>query len=86
MQFISIYFVLFFIILLIGYYIFPEKKYQYIFILIGNLLFYISWMNDIRDIIVLLFVVLLTSGGGYFAGEVRYESKIKNCVYSCDNL
>ena len=82
MQFISIYFVLFFIILLIGYYIFPEKKYQYIFILIGNLLFYISWMNDIRDIIVMLFVVLITSGGGVFCwrSAIRKQNQ-KLCVF-----
>lgn len=81
MQFISIYFVLFFIILLIGYYIFPEKKYQYIFILIGNLLFYISWMNDIRDIIVMLFVVLITSGGGILLEKCDTKAKSKTvCI------
>lgn len=81
MQFISIYFVLFFIVLLIGYYIFPEKKYQYIFILIGNLLFYISWMNDIRDIIVLLFVVLITSGGVFCWRSAIRKQNQKLCVF-----
>lgn len=66
MQFISIYFVLFFIISLIGYYTFP-KKYQYVFILICNCVFYISWISDIRDIFILLTVIIATwVGGGVF--------------------
>lgn len=69
MQFISIYFVLFFIISLIGYYTFP-KKYQYVFILICNCVFYISWISDIRDIFILLTVIIATwVGGGYFSLE-----------------
>lgn len=63
MNFISIYFSFFGFFLLLGYYSFP-KKYQYIFILICNIIFYASYLNDINDAIALTCVILFSWGGG----------------------
>ena len=63
MNFISIYFVVLFAFLLFGYYSFP-KKYQYIFILICNIIFYASYLNNAKEAIALTCVVLFSWGGG----------------------
>ena len=63
MNFISIYFVVLFAFLLFGYYSFP-KKYQYIFILICNIIFYASYLNNAKEAIALTCVVLFSGGGG----------------------
>lgn len=77
MQFASIYFIIFFSALLVGYYAMPAKKYQYLFILGCNLIFYISWMNSIWDLFMLGILIVITWGGGIFSRTAPEQHGIK---------
>lgn len=59
MQFISITFIIFLFLTIIGYYC-CEAKHRYIFLLICNVLFYCSWADSIMDFIPLICVILIT--------------------------
>lgn len=77
MQFASIYFIIFFSVLLVGYYAMPAKKYQYLFILGCNLIFYISWMNSIWDLFMLGILIVITWGGVFFLERRRNSTESK---------
>ncbi len=85
MNFISIYFVVLFAFLLFGYYSFP-KKYQYIFILICNIIFYASYLNNAKEAIALTCVVLFSWGGGESPGILQYTEKYKSSIFFNDYI
>ena len=77
MQFASSYFIIFFIASICGYYIFPAK-YRYVFILICDILFLSTWIqnNNYSDYLIILAVILIT----YFFSIILGKHKSKALV------
>ena len=70
MQFVSVYFIIFFIFALIGYYC-CNRKHRYLFLLICNILFYCSWISDVKEFIPLVAVMFVTWGGSLLIEQQR---------------
>ena len=77
MQFISFYFIVFICFFLIGYYIVPGR-FRYLFLLVCNIFFYLSWTAHIEDVISIVSVICITWLGAKVI-EKTLNSKIQKC-------
>lgn len=75
MQFISIYFCAFMLITLVGYYHMPGR-YRYVFVLICNILYYATWISDIRYFFSLITVTLITYTGARVIGRFEVSKQL----------
>lgn len=75
MNFISIYFIVFLILCLCGYILCPPK-FKYIFLLLCNILYLVSYSTDIAHIMYLLFVIVCTYIGAVLVEKNQRFKKL----------
>ena len=78
MQFISVYFLIFMSLLLIGYYIVPGK-FRYLFLLACNILIYLSWITNWGSIFSIIAVTLITWSGTSLFPKIS-EKRLRRTV------
>lgn len=64
MQFISFYFIVFMCFFSIGYYIVP-RRFRYLFLLVCNIFFYLSWIVHIENLVSLVDICCFTENVEY---------------------
>ncbi|MCM1237165.1 MAG: MBOAT family protein [Ruminococcus flavefaciens] len=75
MQFVSVYFIILLLFLLIGYYVIPGK-YRYLFLLICNIMYYLSWLTNFGSAFALISVILVTWIGAQLLEKTTTGRKI----------
>lgn len=76
MQFLSIYFLFFLLVTLVGYYCVPNK-YKHVFIFAVNILFYLTWITDVKYLFSLISVIIITYFGPLWMHKVDKKKRKK---------
>lgn len=79
MQFVSLYFFIFFVFFLLGFNAVPAR-FRCAFLLVGNVLYYLSWADSVLDMLPILAVTLLTWVCSIVIGQSRSQSIRKGAL------
>ncbi len=80
MQLLSIYFLIFFFIFLLGYYFIPAK-YRYIAIFIGSISFYTCQLSSFFQLVVFFSVLLIVWAGTICLARISNKSRLRRLVF-----
>lgn len=76
MQLLSVYFLIFFLIFILGYYLIPAK-YRYLVIFFASLLFYLNQIDSYVQLVVLLTVIISIWGGSIVLSRLSSTSRFR---------